>query len=140
MPIRLPSASRNAACDAVVDRLDLGSGAAVLEIRSGAQPATANDAASGTLLATFTLADPAFGSAGSGSAGSAALAGTPRTAVGGADGVAGWCRALDSDGATVLDGSVSVTGGGGDFQLNTTAVSVGVNLEISAGAMVMPAG
>jgi hypothetical protein len=59
---RLPTASRNAACDAVVDLLDAGSGAATIEIRSGTQPASANDAGAGTASL------PALTSAGTGSA------------------------------------------------------------------------
>ncbi|MER7500458.1 hypothetical protein AB0L05_27750 [Nonomuraea pusilla] len=137
MPIRIPTTVRNAACDTVVDLLDAGAGAATIEVRSGAQPATANDAASGTVLCTFTLADPAFGAA---TAGSAALAGTPRATTGSAAGTAGWFRAKDSAGNTVFDGSVSATGGGGDLQLNTTTISVGVAVEITSGSVTMPAG
>lgn len=140
MAIRLPTGVRNAAADAVVDLLDAGSGAATMEIRTGSQPASANDAATGTLLATVTLADPAFGSAGSATPGVAALAGTPRTATGAAAGTAGWFRAKDSSGATVLDGSVTVTGGGGDLEVNTTVISVGVNVSITGGTVTMPAG
>ena len=51
MAIRLPNASRNAAVDAV---LALAAGGSI-EIRTGSQPASASDAATGTLLATFTL-------------------------------------------------------------------------------------
>lgn len=137
MALRIPTASRNAAADAVADLADAGSGAATLEIRSGAQPATANDAASGTLLATVTLADPAFGAA---SAGVAALAGVPRETTGVADGTAGWARLKDSSGATVLDCSVSASGGGGEIVLNTTTISTGVAVEITAFTITMPAG
>lgn len=140
MAIRLPTGVRNAACDAVVDLLDAGTGAGTIEIRTGSQPASANDAATGTLLATVTLADPAFGSAGAATPGVATLAGTPRTATGAAAGTAGWFRAKDSSGATVLDGSVTVTGGGGDLEVNTVTVSVGVSVSITGGTVTMPAG
>ncbi|WP_326646670.1 hypothetical protein OG884_18730 [Streptosporangium sp. NBC_01755] len=137
MAIRLPTAARNAAADAIVDLADAGSGAAVMEIRSGSQPASANDSASGTLLATVTLADPAFGAA---STGVASLSGTPLSATGAADGTAGWFRIKDSAAATVLDGSVTVTGGGGDLTLNTTTISTGVDFELTSGTITMPAG
>lgn len=137
MPIRLPTATRNAACDAATARFDAGSGAATIEVRAGSQPASANDVASGLLLCTFSLVDPAFGAA---SGGSAAVASTPRTTTGAATGTAGWCRALDSTGATVLDGSVSVTGGGGDFQLNTVTIGSGSAVELTSGAVTMPSG
>lgn len=137
MALRITTAARNAAADAVVDLLDAGAGPATIEIRSGSQPASANDAATGTLLATFTLGDPAFGAAASGAA---TLAGVPRTTTGAAAGTAGWFRAKDSTGATVFDGSVTATGGGGELQLNTTTISVGVNVEITSGTITMPAG
>lgn len=137
MAIRIPTALRNSVCDLVVDALDAGAGAATIEIRTGSQPASADTAASGSLLATFTLADPAFGSS---SSGTAALASTPRSTTGTAAGTAGWFRAKDSSGNTVFDGSVTATGGGGDLQLNTTTVSVGVGLDITAGSVTMPGG
>lgn len=140
MATRLSTAARNAAADAVVDLLDAGSGAATMEIRTGSQPASANDAAGGTLLAAVTLADPAFGSAGSATPGTATMASTPRTATGVAAGTAGWFRLKDSTGATVLDGSVTATGGGGQLELATTTISVGLNVEITASTVTMPAG
>jgi hypothetical protein len=136
--IRLPTAARNAACDAVVDLADAGAGAATIEVRTGAQPANANNAASGTLLATFTAADPAFGAA---STGVATLDTTPALSTTGvAAGDAGWFRVKDSNGATVMDGSVTATGGGGDLEMNTVTVSVGLTLEITSGTVTMPAG
>jgi len=135
MAFRIPTAVRNAACDAIVDALDAGAGAATIEVRSGSQPATANDAATGTLLATFTLADPAFGAA---SGGVANLASTPRSTTGAAAGTAGWFRAKDSNGATVFDGSVGTSGA--DMNLNTLTISVGVSVEITSGTVTMPAG
>lgn len=137
MATRIPNAVRSAACDAVVDRLDLGAGAATIDVRTGSQPASANDAATGTILATFTLADPAFGAAANGVA---TLAGTPRTTTGLAAGTAGWFRALDSDGNTVFDGSVGAEGSGAQLELNTTTISVGVDVSITAGTVTMPAG
>lgn len=137
MAIRLSTATRNAACDAVVDRVDGGPGAGTIQIRSGTQPASADSAATGTLLVTVTLSDPAFGPA---SNGSATLAGVPLSAVAVADGTAGWFRMLDSTGATVLDGSVSAAGGGGDLQLSTTTIITGLTVEITSGTVTMPAG
>ena len=137
MATRLPTAARNAACDAVVDLVDAGTGAGTVEVRTGSQPASADNAATGTLLATFTLADPAFGTA---SSGTAALAGAPRSTTGVADGTAGWFRMKDSTGATVMDGSVTVTGGGGQLELNTTTISTGVNVQITSGSVTMPGG
>jgi hypothetical protein len=135
---RIPTASRNAACDAVVDLTDGGSGAGTIDVRTGTQPASANDAASGTLLATFTLNDPAFGAA---STGVATLDVDPAiTTTGLAAGDAGWFRMKDSAGATVLDGAATATGGGGQLELSTIAVSIGLTVSITSGTVTMPAG
>src|SRR6188508_3108300 len=121
MAIRYPTATRSALCDAWVDRFDAGSGAGKIRIYTGTQPATANDAVSGTLLVEITLNDPAFGAASSGAAtidSDPALTGTAS-----ASGTAGWWRGLDSDSATVCDGSVTASGGGGDLTLATTSIT-----------------
>lgn len=136
MATRLPTGSRNAAADAIVDRLDTGAAAGTVDVRTGAQPAAADDAATGTLLVTFTLSDPAFGAAASGTAIAAAIA----TASAVAGGTAGWFRAKDSNGNGVLDGSVTATGGGGDMELDNTSIASGQDVSISSWTATMPAG
>jgi hypothetical protein len=137
MTIRLPIASRNVAANAVADLVDAGSGAGLVRVYSGSQPASADLAATGTLLAAFTLNDPAFGSA---VAGTATLVVSPALSTTGlAAGDAGWFRVVDSTGATVLDGSVTATGGGGDLIMSTITVSVGLTLQLTAGTTTMPA-
>lgn len=136
MTIGLPTAVRNAMCDTLVDRFDLGTGAGKLEIRSGTRPATANDLASGTLLATVTLIKPAFGTASSG----AATLTDPAAVTGAADGTATWFRGMDSGNVVVFDGSVTATGGGGDLTLSTTTISTGLTVDITGGSVTVPAG
>jgi hypothetical protein len=139
---RISTAARNAACDAVVDLIDGGAGAGVLRIYTGSQPATPATSPSGTLLAEFTLSDPAFGSA---ATGAAALDVTPAlTDTGLADGTAGWARFCDSteaagSGLGVIDVSVTATGGGGGLELATTTISTGATVEITSGTVTMPA-
>lgn len=142
MATRLSTAARNAAADAVVDLVDGGSGAGVIRIYTGTQPAGPGTTATGTLLAEFTLSDPAFGAAGTGVA---TLDVSPAlTDTGIADGTAGWFRILDSTeaaatGLGVLDGSVTASGGGGELELNTVSISTGVTVEIVSGTVTMPA-
>lgn len=137
MTIRLPVATRNTAANAVADLVDAGAGPGLIRIYTGAQPASADLAPTGTLLATFTTNDPAFGAA---STGTANLVVAPVIATAGvAPGNAGWFRLLDSTGATVLDGSVTATGGGGDMIMSTVTVSVGLALQLTAGTITMPA-
>lgn len=136
MVIRLPTASRNAAVAAVANLVDADVGAGTIQIRTGAQPATGNDAASGTLLATVTLADPAWSGP---VVGVMTLDTTPvLSTTGVAAGTAGWFRMLDNSGDSILDGSVTGTGGGGDLELNTTTISIGLTVDITAGTLTMP--
>jgi hypothetical protein len=133
MATRLAEASQDAMADAVAALLDGGS----IEIRTGYQPATPDDTATGTLLATLTLNNPAFGAA---SAGAAALSLTPAiTAVASGSGTAGWFRALTSGSAAVLDGSCSASGGGGDMFITNTAVVSGQSLSVVSWSIEMPA-
>lgn len=134
MATRITTANRNVACDAIVDSVDGGPAAGTCEIRSGAQPASANDVDAGTLLATFTLADPAFGAAASGVATAAAIANT----TGSAAGTAGHFRVKTSAGTVCWDGSVGTSGA--DLNLNTTTISVGVTVSITSWTVTMPAG
>lgn len=137
MATRIATATRNAAADAVTALLNGGSAAGYVQIRSGTQPATGNDAASGVLLATVTLNDPAFGAASTGTA--TADVSPALTAAAVATNTAGWFRAFDSNDVAVLDGSATATGGGGDMQLNTTSLVTAVDVTITAWTITMPA-
>lgn len=135
MTLTLATTARTAMCDALVDLLDAGTGAATIQIRSGSRPANPNTAATGTLLATITCEDPAFGAASSG----AATIADPDAVTGVADDTATWFRALDSDDNPVFDGSVTATGGGGDLTLATTTVSTGLSVDVTGGTITVPA-
>lgn len=137
MATRISTAARNAAADAVVDLLDGGAGAGYVEIRTGAQPATPGDAATGTLLATLTLSDPAFGAAAGGTATAAAVTGDSSAD---ASGTAGWFRAFTSAGTAVWDGSITGSGGGGDMELDNVNLVAGGTVNVSAWTVTMPGG
>lgn len=136
MTIKISTAARNAACDAIVDLLDGGASFGKIRIYDGTQPAGPGTAISSqVLLAEFTLEDPAFGSA---STGVATLDATPiLSTTGVAAGTATWFRALDSNNLAVLDGSAGTSGV--DLTLNTATISVGVTVECSAGTITMGA-
>lgn len=133
--LRLATAARNAAADGVVDLIDAGAGAGTVKIYTGSQPASANDAETGTLLATITLADPAFGAAASG----VASATDPASVNAVATGTAGWFRVEDSTGANVMDGDCTATGGGGTMTLSTTSLVSGSPVDITSFTVTMPA-
>jgi hypothetical protein len=133
--IQLATATVNAMADAVDDLVNV-SGPGTIKVYSGTQPANANASITGTLLATFTLDNPAFGAA---SGGVITLGATPLTTTGVAAGTATHFRCSSGTPSTVFDGQVTATGGGGELQLNTTTISVGVSVEITAGTFTMPA-
>jgi hypothetical protein len=137
--MRLATATRNALANAITTLIDGGSGAGVVEIRSGTQPATANDVATGTLLASIPFNDPSFGAASSGVI-TADNDPVPEDSSADNTGTASWARVKDSAGNTVFDCDVSATGGGGTIQLNTVSIVAGGPVRITSGTITMPAG
>lgn len=137
MAVRLPNASRDAAADAIVTRADSGPAAGRLRIYSGTQPASADSAPSGTLLADVALAKPAFDT--SGTTGTATLV-DPGPVTGSAAGTAGWARITSSDGTAVMDMAVGMSGSGAELILTNTSIAVGQTVDIDGGGTVsMPA-
>lgn len=135
--VHIVTAARNAALSAVAGLIDAGAAAGTLKIYSGAMPANANSAATGTLLATITLGDPAVGAPASG----VGTFADPASVNWSASGTAGWCRVADSDGNTVLDGDVTNTAGTGFLRLSTTTAVAGDPVDIqSGGTLTMPDG
>lgn len=128
--LRLATTARNAAADAVVDLLDVGTtnAAGKIEIRSGTQPTDPQTAVTGTLLATVVLSNPAAGNAATG----AATITDPASVTGVGDGTATWARFYNRNNAAVMDCDVTATGGGGSITLSTTTISTGVTVDIGA--------
>ena len=125
MALNYSTTLRNAQLDAVETTVGT---AAKLYIRSGTKPTACADADSGTLLATLDLPSDWLAPA---SSGSKAKAGT-WTGTGGAAGTAGHFRIKDSGGATChLQGSITVTGSGGDMTLDNTSITSGQTITIS---------
>lgn len=117
--------------DARNDSLEATIGAsAVLKIRTGAQPATCATADSGTVLATLSL--PADWMAAS-SGGVKAKSGAWQDLSADAAGTAGHFRIYASDGTTVhMQGSITLSGGGGDLTLDNTNIAVGQSVTIAS--------
>lgn len=136
--LRLATTARDAAANAVVDLLDVGTAnsAGKIEIRDGAMPATPQTAATGTLLATVVLANPAAGNSATG----AATITNPAAVTGAAAGTATWARLYNRDNAAVMDCDVTATGGGGSITLSTTTISVGVTVDLDAITYTQPQG
>lgn len=137
MSIRIATALRTAACDAMVDMVDAGSGPGYAQIRTGTKPATPATAVSGTLLATVTFSDPAFGAASSGVATASAVTGDASVD---ASGNAGYFRVFDSNNNALWDGDITATGGGGDMTLASIALVAGGTYDITSWTATMPMG
>lgn len=82
-----------------------------------------------TDLVVINLQDPAFGAA---AAGSMSIQGTPLSAVAVATGTADNFELRDKDNNAVVLGSVTGTGGGGDIELDNTAINSGQSVEITS--------
>lgn len=106
-----------------------------LVIYSGSQPGDANQALTGTLLATLTLGATAFGaSSASGSTGSRVVTATANTITSGTAGntnTAGYFALLLSNGTTVAAmGSVGLSGA--DLNLNSLSITSGATVSCSS--------
>lgn len=114
-----------------MDAIETAAGtAAILKIRTGAQPASCATADSGTVVATLNLPSDYMANA---SGGSKAKLGTWQDSSADATGTAAHYRLYASDGTTCHEqGTVTVTGGGGDLELDNTSVTVGQTVTITA--------
>lgn len=125
----------------MLDALKALANGGTLVLYSGTQPANPDTALSGnTALATFQFSATAFGAdslVGGFQQATASFAAQTVTAV--ASGTAAFGRVYKSDGTTaVADLSVTATGGGGDIQLNSTAVSQNGSVTLSSLLFKMP--
>jgi hypothetical protein len=120
MVMQLSVSVRNARLDAIESTTGTS---AILEIRSGAQPATCATADSGTLLASCTLPSDWMAAA---SSGTKAKSGTWEDTSANNAGTAGHFRIKDSTGTTChLQGAVTATGGGGDLTVDNAVFAAG---------------
>ena len=150
MTIRLSTGTRNALCSTAGFSSIFANG--IIEVRTGTQPATADAAATGTLLGTVTLNSGAFtpGSPTNGLTFAAAANGAvSKSGVwsmnGVAAGTAGWFRfkgnALDNDALSTtlprLDGSIATSGA--DMALSNISIAIGAPTTIDSFSWLQPA-
>lgn len=126
MTVQLSTAVRNARLDSIETTI---STSAILKIRTGAQPANCAAADSGTVLATCNLpADYMAAAAG----GSKAKSGTWEDLSADNTGTAAHFRLYASDGTTChLQGSVTITGGGGDMTVDNTSFAAAQSFTVT---------
>jgi hypothetical protein len=106
---------------------------AILRIRTGAAPADCAAADTGTVLAELTLPSDWMAAAGSGSK---AKSGTWEDTSADATGTAAHFRIYDSAGTTChLQGTVTITSGGGDMEVDNTSFATGQSFTVTAFAL-----
>jgi len=119
MSITIVGSARDAAANAIVALIDAGTPPGNIQIGT---------TAFASILATISLANPAF-TAASGGTGQAVLAGTPRqdTSADNTGTAAVW-RARNSSGTAIIQGPTATAGGGSDdITLDVTAQNAAVN-------------
>lgn len=127
MAIQYSAAVRNAELDALETAIGTG---AIMKIRSGSAPATVATADSGTVLATISLGSDWMAAA---SGGSKSKSGTWQDASADATGTAAHFRIYASDGTTAhIQGTVTVTGGGGDLTLDSVSITAAQVVTVSS--------
>lgn len=133
--IRVAVAARNVMLDALVARMNLGSGSATMKFYSGSQPANGDAALAGnTLLGTLTFGDPAAPAA---VAGVVTFDTIIEDSAADATNTATWVRIEDSDGNKVFDGDVNTTGA--MININTTAIVTGGPIRVNSFTITLPA-
>jgi len=134
MAITLETATRDAACDAIVDLVDGGAGAGTIEIK------TADSSVSGTNeAATLTFSDPAFDAAGTagGNADGTAAANTITDDTSATGGTAATYTVFDSNSAAIWRGAVATSGS--DLNLSSLSIGAGDTVSISSFTLTVPA-
>ena len=124
---------RNGSVTSHTNLVDGGAGPGTLEFRTGA----AWDADTGTLLCTITYQDPSYAAP---TGGSANAAGLPLSNTAAAAGTPGHYREKDSNGVVITQGSVTLTGSGGDFEFDNLTWQIGATVNINTLSYAQPAG
>jgi len=133
MAVKWSATVRNAVLDAWESSIGT---AAIIRIYSGSAPANVGDAATGTLLVSYTLASDW---AAAGSSGSKTLNSLPIAGTASATGTAGYYRIFASNGTTCHEqGTVTATGGGGDMTISNTSITSAQTVNITGFTLTAP--
>jgi len=126
MALGFATTLRTARASQIVAAIDAGAGAGKLRLYNGTRPATGG--AVTTLLAELTFSDPC----GTVTSGVLTFSAIASDASADNTGTATWFRIVDSTGAFVLDGTITVTGGGGDITMTSTSIQAGVTVDATS--------
>lgn len=127
MALQFSTTVRNARLDSIESTIGVSG---VLKIRTGAQPVNVGTADSGTVVATINLPVDWMANA---SGASKAISGTWTDASADATGTAAHFRIYATDGVTThVQGTVTLTGGGGDMTVDNTSFAAGQSFTITS--------
>ncbi len=127
--LKVIEAARNAMMDQITAEIDSVT-AGSLTIYDGTQATNPAEAIGAQqALAIITLNFPSFAAASGGVIVGDIAPALATTGLIASD--ATWFRIKDSAGDGIVDGTVGVTGGGFDLELNTVTISVGVAVEVT---------
>ncbi len=105
-----------------------------IELRDGVQPASADDAATGTLLATIALPATAFPASVDDSPGALATANAIAQVLGVAAGTTTWGRCFQNGGVTVI-ADLAV---GSDIIITNPVISIGSPVDVTLFTLFQP--
>jgi hypothetical protein len=126
MTVQLAVLTRNSRLDAI--ETEIGT-SAILKLRTGAPPANCAAADTGTVLATLNLPADWMAAAASGSK---AKSGTWEDLSADNAGTVAHFRVYDSGGATChIQGTVTITGGGGDMTIDNDVIAAGQKITVT---------
>ena len=127
MTLQLSIPVRNARLDVIETTIGVS---AILKLRTGAPPATCATADSGTVVATMSLPSNWLAAAASGSK---SIAGLWEDLSADNPGTVAHFRIYDSGGTICgIQGTVTITGGGGDMTLDNDVVAVSQSITITS--------
>ncbi|MGJ0489598.1 hypothetical protein [Methylobacter sp.] len=128
--LALSLGTRNDRLQAILNKLDAGTGAGKLLVYTGPRPATGAAITTQTLIGTCVLSDPA------GTVANAQLTFSPISddIAADADGEIAWVRGVDSDNNFVLDMGAGLAGSGKTVIFDTLTAKLGGIIKFLAGA------
>ncbi len=134
----ISNASALAACDAIVDRVDLNTPPGHLKVYSGSVPTDADTALGAqVLLADLTMSNPAFGAAADISPGARATAAAISDDTSANNtGTASFFRIDQGGGTTIMQGACATSGA--ELNFNSTAISSGAIVSVTSFTVTVP--
>ena len=139
MSVNIATVAQNAAGNAIVDLIDIGTlnSFGYIEIRTGVKPASPQTTTVGTtLLVRLSFSNPAFADFVNGKSSANVI--TPDEDGILATGVASWFRIYDRNGAAIMDGDITPTGIGGDIEFDDINFVDGGTVSIDELLATMP--